>query len=505
MKLPLTAQSTAFGTLLIVFAFASADSDAADPPAEPRWQIELSGGGRIVGNIAIRQVTLQTEFGPLTIPLADVQSLTPGLVSRPATERRVLSLIEKLGSPSFDEREHAQRELKTLGSRIRGFLEDLRTDGSPERRQRARKLLAEIGPKDDAGTPWLRRDVVVTAGQRIAGRIAPAVLDVKTQHGELHVPMGDVESLAPPPSRRAVDLLKQLDLTRDTVAGAWKWEGTTLVSPKTNRVRVQVPIVPPPEYELQLTVLPKEGRTHGKQHMADSLFIGMVVGGRQCYVALNAFADVGGPFAGLDMLEGKRTHLKFLHKGPVLELEREARIVCTVRRQPPGVSVAATVDGKPIFTWQGDPKQLSVSEQWRLADGRYLGLGSHQTVFEISRFELVPIDEPIPPRQLDPREFAVRLADGTFVAARADDAQTITLRIGDGERKLTLGQIKSWRKASVPGATTVTLTNDEVITGRVADQPIEWTTRFGRFQTSLVKTTHGTRGAGESKSEKNPE
>jgi hypothetical protein len=491
--------STAFIALLSICTAIRAEAAEA-----PRWQIELAGGGRVVGDIGPRQFTLRTEFGALTIPLASVQRLTPGLVSRPKTERRVLALVEQLGSPTFEAREQAQRELATFGSRVRGILEGLRTDDSPERRQRARKLLADIGPQDAAGTPWQRRDLVVTPGQTIAGRVEPAVLDVKMRHGEIKVPLADIESLAPPPSRRAVDLLKQLDLTRDVVAGAWKWDGTTLVSPKANRVRVQVPLVPPPEYELHLTVLPKEGRIHRKQRMADSLFIGLVVGGWQCYVALNAFADVGGPFAGLDMLEGKRTHLKFLHRGPVLELDREARIVCSVRRQPPGASVSTAVDGKTVFTWEGDPAQLGVSGEWRLSDARYLGVGSHQTVYHISRFELIPIDEPIPPRQLDPREFAVRFTDGTLLVARTDDAQTLTLRIGDGERKLTLGQIKSWCPAAEPGATTVTLTNNEVLTCRFSDTPITWTTRFGAFTAALKVTTQGDRGAAQDRASSPP-
>ena len=312
------------------------------------------------------EFSLHTEFGRLTIPVAEAHRLTPGLVSRPETERRVLALVEQLGSPMFDVRERAQRELATFGSRVRDILESLRSDDDPERRQRARKLLGEIGPQDTAGPPWQRRDVIVTAGQRLAGRVEPAALDVRTAHGTLKIQLADIETLAPPPSRRAVNLLKELDLTRDTVVGAWKWEGATLVSPKANRVRVQVPLEPPPEYELRLTVVPSKAASIRKQQMVDSLFIGLVVGGRQCYATLNAFADRGGPFAGLDTLDGKRTHLKALHRGRLLELDRESNIVCTVRRQPPGVSVALVVDEKSIFNWHGEPKQLGVSGEWPL-------------------------------------------------------------------------------------------------------------------------------------------
>src|SRR5688572_6763741 len=89
-------------------------SYAAEPAAESsRWQIELAGGGRVVGELAVREFTLRTEFGTLTVPTGQVHRLTPGLVSRPETERRVLALVEQLGSPMFDVRERAQRELAT--------------------------------------------------------------------------------------------------------------------------------------------------------------------------------------------------------------------------------------------------------------------------------------------------------------------------------------------------------------------------------------------------------
>jgi hypothetical protein len=455
-----------------------------------QWHIELSSGGRVVGVLGTRELKLQTEFGVLTVPVDQIQRLTPGLVSRPETERKVTSLLDDLGSKAFDVRERAQRELATFGSRIREILDSLRTDDDPERRLRARKLLAEIGRHDSAGPPWRRRDVIITAEQRIVGRLQPAELKVETPHGTLQIPLSEVESLGPPPSRRAIDLLKELDVSRDSVVGQWKWEGAALVSPKANRVRVQVPVVPPPEYELRATVLPKDGRTLRSRRMADSLFVGLVVGGRACYVALNAFADVGGPFTGLDTLDGKRMHLKALHHGRLFELGREAKIACSVRKHAAGASVALAVDGKPIFAWTGDPKQLGVSGEWALRDSRYLGIGSHQTIYHISGFELVPIDEPTLPRKLEPGEYAVRFADGTLIAARTDDAQMIALRVGEGERKLKLSDIKSWRPAAEPGATTVMLFNNEVLTGKVSSGPIEWTTRLGKLTASVQKSTH---------------
>jgi hypothetical protein len=284
-------------------------------------------------------------------------------------------------------------------------------------------------------------------------------------------------------------LLKELDVARDSVVGQWKWEGAVLVSPKANRVRVQVPVVPPPEYELRATVLPQDGRTLRSRPMADSLFVGLVVGGRACYVALNAFADVGGPFTGLDTLDGKRMHLKALHHGRLFELGREAKIACSVRKHAAGASVALAVDGKPIFAWTGDPKQLGVSSEWPLRDSRYLGIGSHQTVYHISRFELIPIDEPTPPRKLEPGEYAVRFTDGTLIAARTDDTQTVTLKIGDGERKLKFGDIKSWRPAAEPELTTVKLLNGEILTGRMSGQRIEWAARFGKLTAELKSAT----------------
>ena len=209
---------------------------------------------------------------------------------------------------------------------------------------------------------------------------------------------------------------------------------------------------------------------------ADSLFIAVIVAGHQCNVALNSFGDVaGGPFSGLDLLDGKRSHQVPLRNGAVLALDKEARIAVSVR----GPKVEVAVNGTQLFQWDGDPARLSLCNQWRLNDSRYLGLGAHRTAYHVSRFELLPIDAPKPP-ELAPGEAALRLKDGTLLPVKIDAEQAIVLPAAGAAKKVPCGSLETIRPASGRKGFRILLTTGEtILVEKLPTNAIHLTTRFG--------------------------
>ena len=79
---------------------------APKPPVKPRLVLHLQNGSTISGRLAIKQITLETRYGTLTIPIEKIKSITPGLGSNNSQLGAKLSaLVEKLGSEVFAERE----------------------------------------------------------------------------------------------------------------------------------------------------------------------------------------------------------------------------------------------------------------------------------------------------------------------------------------------------------------------------------------------------------------
>jgi hypothetical protein len=456
------------------------------------WQVDLVDGGRVVGPVVTEAVEIRTEFGLLRVPVGKLTEVTPGLVSRPDWLRRVDGLIDGLGDAKAEVREQAERALVEIGPRVQLAVETASRDEDFERRLRARRVLRAIAESKRRARAWPRQDVVMAAGQRFAGKIVGGEIEIEAVWGKVRMPIADVESLSAPASRKVVDLLGEIDVERDAVAGGWTRDGTSIVSAKSNRARLQIPIIPPEEYELRLKIVPMDGRhvKAVKRVIADSLFLGVIVGGQQTHVAIDAFSDIGGPFTGFDLTDGRRVHDVALHKGPLLELGREAEIVFTVRRE----EAALVVDKKPVFTWKEDPKRLGVSPAWTYRDSRYLGIGSHQTSYKVTAYSMTPIDDAAAPAKVKAGDWVVRLRDGSLVVGKPTATQTLMLREATeaGELQATpIDQIKGLRLAADDSRIEVQMNDGETWTGVLDKTPanalLTFETRWGEVVLPVTK------------------
>ena len=131
-----------FGTVLATLTFAADETVSVEPngssmPSDPNFvRLHLMDGSMIAGRLSVSELEVETSFGTLKIPIAAIKSFTPGLASHPKLGKQVYDLIENLGSPDYDQRESAQKELTKMGEPIRPELQKRVGDSDKERRER---------------------------------------------------------------------------------------------------------------------------------------------------------------------------------------------------------------------------------------------------------------------------------------------------------------------------------------------------------------------------------
>ncbi|HJT32271.1 MAG TPA: hypothetical protein VJ783_09535, partial [Pirellulales bacterium] len=179
-----------------------------------------------------------------------------------------------------------------------------------------------------------------------------------------------------------VDLLKQIDVTRDAVHGDWKMEDGVLVSPRERFSKLLLPPPPAEEYRL-VAVVERLGGRYG-------LGVILKVGQHRVMLSIDGF---DGSLSGLENIAGKSfpTH-ESTYKGRLLEDGKPATVVYTVRRN----SIEVALDGRPIVSWEGDPATLVLPPDWQVPDPSRLALSEFDTMLRIHKLEISPLGLPTP-------------------------------------------------------------------------------------------------------------
>lgn len=180
----------------------------------------------------------------------------------------------------------------------------------------------------------------------------------------------------------STDLLPFVDPKKDSVAGDWKRDGSGLFSPATKFARLQLPFIPPEEYDLELEVTPQANH--------NAFVVSLVGGGRQFNVVIDAWetSNVGG----IQNMDGKAAiDNETTFRGRVF-IDRTPRTLhCCVRKTRVSVSVA----GKTLIDWKADYKRLSVSDWWSVPNKRvpYLATGdvTSESMFQYRHIWFTPI------------------------------------------------------------------------------------------------------------------
>ena len=217
------------------------------------------------------------------------------------------------------------------------------------------------------------------AGNASATVPSPAPLAAPTG-GTMPAPL---TSISPP-----YDLLKEIDVARDSKNGIWTMSSGTLVSPATSAAALQILYQPPPAYRWTVVAQRLSG--------SESLNLGFMIEQQQAMCALEGW---GQKFSGLSLLDGKTGDDNVTTvRQPVFKDGQPNTIVLTVRP----TRVQCEVNGRMIIDWTGSPQQLSLDR--RFWDKNKLGgtlfLGSWDTSYAISKcqVEVLPLSEALASR-----------------------------------------------------------------------------------------------------------
>lgn len=182
--------------------------------------------------------------------------------------------------------------------------------------------------------------------------------------------------LAPPQELKATgttDLIALVDPVKHRRDGTWTKEGSVLVSPMRNGPWsfIVIPAIPPDEYDLTLTIDPKE--------VGDPVCIGLFVQGRP------AAAMIDPKNAGLELVDNEGYRSNWASRRlPAITINKATTITCAVRKG----RVFAFVDKALAFDWSGDPADLTLPS-WMSKSDKQMFL-SYNGSCRFSNFEVAP-------------------------------------------------------------------------------------------------------------------
>jgi predicted transcriptional regulator len=184
------------------------DEPAVDVPRTavvnhgPRYlKLHLFDGSILTGDLSIAEITVDTQFGKLVIPIEKIRSFTPGLDSYPELAAEITIKIKNLGSDDYKTREAAHKELSAMGAKIQHELAKYVADENVEIKRHVGEILKEIeesleeqSDEEESAVeqPWIRLDTVVTTDFTVIGKVSPSEFKVASKYGVLNVKLADV-------------------------------------------------------------------------------------------------------------------------------------------------------------------------------------------------------------------------------------------------------------------------------------------------------------------------
>ncbi len=181
----------------------AAETKPARPPVDPEMiRLFLEDGAIISGKLAIKHLTIETDFGPLQVPITKIRRFQPGLNSYPGRAGKIAQLIAALAAAKFKDREQAGKDLLAMGLPVRKELGRFVSDSNAERVKRVKSIiekldeLAENLEEEDERGPaqksWIRDDLIETDDFTVVGKIGPQAFTVDSKYGKLRISLSDI-------------------------------------------------------------------------------------------------------------------------------------------------------------------------------------------------------------------------------------------------------------------------------------------------------------------------
>jgi hypothetical protein len=143
-----------------------------------------------------KSMSVVTKYGTLMVPAADIRRLEFGFRFPEGVEEKVEKAVIELGSPEFQKREEAEKQLIKIGVHAIPALRRAVKSENPEVVLRSEDSLKKLESKLEEGKPELNDyDVVETAEFTVKGRLVAGMMCVRTKYfGETILKFTDIRS-----------------------------------------------------------------------------------------------------------------------------------------------------------------------------------------------------------------------------------------------------------------------------------------------------------------------
>src|SRR5262249_38702484 len=114
---------------------------------EPKVEFRFADGSSVQGVLLEESIEVQTKYGKLSVPVAEVRRIDSASGLPGGTERRMEAGIKRLGADDFKWREGAVRELVALKAQAVPAWREAARSGDAEVSRRAKDALQQIEAK----------------------------------------------------------------------------------------------------------------------------------------------------------------------------------------------------------------------------------------------------------------------------------------------------------------------------------------------------------------------
>lgn len=167
------------------------------PPVATEVEVRCVDDSTLKLKVLDERLELQTRYGTLQVPVADVRRIEFATRTPPDVAERITVLISSLNHPDFEVRERTTSELR--GYRERAYLPLLKAikSSDAEISRRAEETVKYLQQKLPAGALEPREnDVLHTDDSKLTGKLTATVLRVQTlQFGEQNLRLADIRTL----------------------------------------------------------------------------------------------------------------------------------------------------------------------------------------------------------------------------------------------------------------------------------------------------------------------
>lgn len=186
--------------LCVVLTVAPKGAAQSSTPSSPRpsqAEVRFGDGSIVRMTILQEELEVQTKYGKLNIPLAEVRRVEFGLHVPPEMNQQINQSIKRLASEVYKERDVASKDLMQVGHFAYPMLQKASKSGDMEVAYRAAGLIKQLSERVSPDLLKLRdEDVIQTTEFTVIGKITSASLKAHSPHfGEVSLKLSELRMM----------------------------------------------------------------------------------------------------------------------------------------------------------------------------------------------------------------------------------------------------------------------------------------------------------------------